>query len=92
MSDLRGDGYFLALQLDANNPPDRDEARVHAAMVSKYLTKRLYNLGLTCRAAARGSDPVVQLSPPLVAGPEQFDEIVDALRVALVDAMGEFGA
>lgn len=92
VSDLRGDGYFLALQLDANNPLDRDEAQVHAASVSKYLTKRLYNLGLTCRAAARGSDPVIQLSPPLVAGPEQFDEIVDALRVALVDAMGEFGA
>lgn len=44
------------------------------------------------RSVARRSDPVIQLSPPLIAGPEQFDEIVDALGVALVDAMGEFGA
>ena len=30
--------------------------------------------GLICRADDRG-DPVIQLSPPLVAGPEEFDEI-----------------
>lgn len=36
-------------------------------------------------------EPVFRLSPPLIAGPEQFDEIVTAMRVALVDAMGEFG-
>lgn len=47
-------------------------------------------LGLTYRAAARGSEPVIQLSPPLIAGPKQFDEIVGAMRVALIDAMGEF--
>jgi hypothetical protein len=90
VSDLRGDGYFLALELDAHKPPDPDAAQVHAVEVSKYLTKRLYNLGLTCRAAARGSEPVIQLAPPLIAGPEQFDEIVDAIRVALIDAMREF--
>ena len=60
-------------------------------MVSKYLTRRMYEFGLTCRVAARGATPVMQLSPPLIAGPEQFEEIAAAVRVALVDAMGEFG-
>ena len=92
VADLRGDGYFLALQLDAGSPSDPREAQAHAVVVSKYLTERMYALGLTCRAAARGSEPVIQLSPPLIAGPEQFDEIVDAMRVALIDAMGEFAA
>jgi adenosylmethionine-8-amino-7-oxononanoate aminotransferase len=30
---------------------------------------------------------VIQLSPPLVAGPEQFDEIVAAIRTALVESV-----
>ena len=92
VADLRGDGYFLALQLHASSPLDPGEAQARAAAVSKYLTKRMYALGLTCRAAARGEEPVIQLSPPLIAGPDQFEEIVSAVRVALVDAMGEFGA
>ncbi|MCE2512160.1 MAG: aminotransferase class III-fold pyridoxal phosphate-dependent enzyme [Acidimicrobiia bacterium] len=90
VADLRGDGYFLALELDADSPSDPAKAKAHATAVSKFLTKRTYKLGLTCRAAARGAEPVIQLSPPLIAGPQQFDEIVTATRVALVDAMGEF--
>ena len=88
--DLRGDGYFLALELDTGRPADAAEAQAHATAVCKFLTKRMYELGLTCRAAARGSEPVIQLSPPLIAGPEQFDEIIGAMRAALIDAMGEF--
>ena len=90
VSDLRGDGYFFALELDANAPSDPAKAQAHAAEVSKFLTKRMYELGLTCRAAARGTEPVIQLSPPLIAGPEQFEEIIAAMRPALIDAMGEF--
>ena len=89
--DLRGDGYFLALELATKGPSDPAKAQIHAVAVSKHLTERMYRLGLTCRAAARGSEPVIQLSPPLIAGPEQFEEIVAALRVAMIDAMGEFG-
>ena len=90
--DLRGDGYFLALQLDAGSPSEPRKAQAHAVAVSKYLTRRMYALGLTCRAAARNAEPVIQLSPPLIAGPEQFDEMVDAMRVALIAAMGEVAA
>lgn len=92
VADLRGDGYFLALQLDTNGPSDLGEAQARAVAVSKYLTKRMYASGVTCRAAARGKEPVVQLSPPLIAGPDQFDEIVGAMRHALIDAMRESGS
>ena len=90
VADLRGDGYFFALELDANAPSDPAKAQAHATAVSAFLTKRMYALGLTCRAAARGAEPVIQLSPPLIAGPEQFEEIVAAMRPALIDTMGEF--
>ena len=91
VADLRGDGYFLALELEAGGPAGAADAEAHANLVAKYLSRRLYELGLTCRAAARGDAPVIQLAPPLIAGPEEFGEISVALRMALTDAMGEFG-
>ena len=39
-----------------------------------FLSARDLQRGLICRADDRG-DPVIQLSPPLIAGPEQFEEI-----------------
>ena len=47
-----------------------------------FLSGELYRRGLICRADDRG-DPVIQLSPPLIAGPEQFDEIVETLHPML---------
>ena len=41
--------------------------------------------GLICRADDRG-DPVIQLSPPLIAGPKQFEEIESILRPVLTEA------
>jgi hypothetical protein len=45
----------------------------------------LFENGLICRADDRG-DPVIQLSPPLIAGPEQFEEIEAILRPVLTEA------
>ena len=45
----------------------------------------MYRRGLICRADDRG-DPVIQLSPPLIAGPEQFEEIEAVLRPVLEEA------
>ncbi len=50
-----------------------------------FLSPELFRRGLICRADDRG-DPVVQLSPPLIAGPEQFDEIHAILRPLLEEA------
>ncbi len=90
VADLRGDGYFLALELHIGNSRDAAEAAMRADTVSKYLSRRLYEFGLTCRAAARGDAPVIQLSPPLIAGEQQFEEITLAIRTALTDAMSRF--
>jgi len=46
-------------------------------------------LGLICRADDRG-EPVVQLSPPLIAGPDEFDRINQTLRTAFTEAQALF--
>jgi adenosylmethionine-8-amino-7-oxononanoate aminotransferase len=45
----------------------------------------LFEKGLICRADDRG-DPVVQISPPLVAGQEEFGQIVGILGDVLTEA------
>jgi adenosylmethionine-8-amino-7-oxononanoate aminotransferase len=49
------------------------------------MSGEIYKNGLICRADDRG-DPVIQLAPPLIAGPEEFDEIHAALRPPLEEA------
>jgi adenosylmethionine-8-amino-7-oxononanoate aminotransferase len=83
VGDVRGTGYFYALELvpDKNsNAQFTDEQSEE--LLRGFLSGELYRNGLICRADDRG-DPVIQLSPPLIAGPEQFDEIVGILRPVL---------
>jgi adenosylmethionine-8-amino-7-oxononanoate aminotransferase len=54
-----------------------------------YLSPRLYEAGLICRADDRG-EPVITLSPPLIAGPDEFEFIVSTLRRVLMDASDAF--
>jgi adenosylmethionine-8-amino-7-oxononanoate aminotransferase len=86
VGDLRGAGFFYALELvrdrEAATPLSDDECtRVLREFVSPQLVRR----GLICRADDR-ADPIVQLSPPLVAGPTEFDEIVGILGDVFTDA------
>ena len=83
VGDVRGAGYFWALEL----VPDRETKRTFTAaeadrLLRDFLSPTMYENGLICRADDRG-EPVVQLAPPLIAGPHEFDEIVAALRPAL---------
>jgi adenosylmethionine-8-amino-7-oxononanoate aminotransferase len=50
-----------------------------------YLSNRFFERGLICRSDDRG-DPVVQISPPLVAGQAEFDEIAGTLGDVLEEA------
>jgi adenosylmethionine-8-amino-7-oxononanoate aminotransferase len=52
------------------------------------LSQRLYDDGLLCRLDDRG-DPVVQLSPPLIADEELLGRIVDIVGEAVEYAWGE---
>jgi len=55
-----------------------------------FLSGELFKRGLICRADDRG-DPVIQLSPPLIAGPEEFAEIESVLRPVLEEATERMG-
>ena len=86
VGDVRGLGYFQAIEL----VKDRDTKETFDAEESEYLLRgflsgELYRRGLICRTDDRG-DPVVQLSPPLIAGPAQFEEIESILRPVLAEA------
>jgi adenosylmethionine-8-amino-7-oxononanoate aminotransferase len=88
--DLRGAGYFWALELVKDKETKASfEADECEWLLRDFLSPRLYERGLICRADDRG-DPVVQISPPLVAGPEQFDEIAGILGDVLAEAWTEY--
>ncbi|MBS1868837.1 MAG: aspartate aminotransferase family protein [Actinobacteria bacterium] len=86
VGDVRGAGYFQAIELvkdrDTKETFDDDEAET---LLRGFLSGELFRRGLVCRADDRG-DPVIQLSPPLIAGPEQFAEIEAVLRPVLEEA------
>ena len=86
VGDVRGAGYFHAIELvkdkETKESFDDDESEM---LLRGFLSGELYRRGLICRADDRG-DPVIQLSPPLIAGPEQFDEIESILRSVLTEA------
>jgi adenosylmethionine-8-amino-7-oxononanoate aminotransferase len=88
VGDVRGDGYFYAIELvkdkDTKETLDDEESE---QLLRGFLSGELYRRGLICRADDRG-DPVVQLSPPLIADAEQFEEIVEVLRPVLEEASG----
>jgi adenosylmethionine-8-amino-7-oxononanoate aminotransferase len=86
VGDLRGAGFFWALELvkdrETKQTFDDDECE---ALLRGYLSPALFDAGLICRADDRG-DPVVQISPPLVAGEAEMDTIVGILGDVLAEA------
>ena len=86
VGDVRGAGYFRAIELV------RDQATRQTFndqdcewLLRKTLSPRLYELGLYCRADDR-ADPVLVLSPPLIAGETELREIERIVRIALTEA------
>jgi adenosylmethionine-8-amino-7-oxononanoate aminotransferase len=83
---VRGDGYFHSIEL----VKDRDTKETFSNEESEdllrgFLSGELYKRGLICRADDRG-DPVIQLAPPLICGPEHFEEMESVLRPVLEEA------
>ena len=86
VGDLRGAGYFYALELVKDKETragfsDEECDELLRGFVSPQLLER----GLICRADDRG-DPVVQISPPLVAGRREFETIAGTLGAVLQEA------
>jgi adenosylmethionine-8-amino-7-oxononanoate aminotransferase len=86
VGDVRGAGYFQAIELvkDKQTKESFDDEESET-LLRGFLSGELYRRGLICRADDRG-DPVIQLSPPLISGPEQFEEIEGILRPLLTEA------
>ncbi|KRF37244.1 aspartate aminotransferase family protein [Nocardioides sp. Soil805] len=83
VGDVRGDGYFYGIELvkdKATKESFTDEECER--ILYGFVSKQLFAEGLYCRADDRG-DPVVQLAPPLICGPEHFEEMEQVLRVVL---------
>jgi adenosylmethionine-8-amino-7-oxononanoate aminotransferase len=91
VGDLRGTGFFYALELvkdkETRETFDDDECE---RLLRGFLSGALFEAGLICRADDRG-DPVIQISPPLVAGEAEFDELVGKLADVLVEAGAQAG-
>jgi adenosylmethionine-8-amino-7-oxononanoate aminotransferase len=86
VGDVRGAGYFLAVELVKDRQTKESFSAEEAeSLLRGFLSGELYRRGLICRADDRG-DPVIQLSPPLIAGSEQFEEIEAVLRPVLTEA------
>ncbi|MEV7428694.1 aspartate aminotransferase family protein [Nocardioides sp. NPDC092400] len=83
VGDVRGDGYFYGIELVKDKATKESfTAEESERILYGFVSKQLYAEGLYCRADDRG-DPVVQLAPPLICGPEHFAEMEQVLRVVL---------
>ena len=86
VGDLRGTGFFYALELVKDKETratfDDDECE---SLLRGFLSPRLFEKGLICRADDRG-DPVIQISPPLIATQREFDEMTGILGEVLTEA------
>jgi adenosylmethionine-8-amino-7-oxononanoate aminotransferase len=86
VGDVRGAGYFQAIELvkdqETKDTFDHEQAEL---LLRGFLSGELFRRGLICRTDDRG-EPIVQLSPPLIAGEEQFEEIEAVLRPVLSEA------
>jgi adenosylmethionine-8-amino-7-oxononanoate aminotransferase len=86
VGDVRGTGFFYAIELvkdkDTRESFNDEECET---LLRGFLSPRLFERGLICRSDDRG-DPVVQISPPLVAGQHEFDQIVSILGDVLAEA------
>ena len=91
VGDLRGCGYFWAIELVKDQEtretfsPEESET-----LLRGFLSSALFDRGLICRADDRG-DPVVQISPPLVAGEAEFQKIAGILGDVLKEAWERVG-
>ena len=92
VGDVRGDGYFRAIELVGDQatktPLTADESDW---LLRGFLSPRLYEAGLICRADDR-AEPVITLAPPLIAGVDELTFIAATLRAVLTEASAELAA
>jgi adenosylmethionine-8-amino-7-oxononanoate aminotransferase len=86
VGDLRGCGFFYALELVKDKETRTTFTDEECEWLLRgFLSRELFERGLICRADDRG-DPVIQISPPLVADKAEFEELVGILGAVLEEA------
>ena len=91
VGDVRGAGYFWALELVRDEAGTRFPAEEREQMLRGYLTGRLLEEGLIARPDDRG-DAVLHLAPPLICGRGELDEMVAKTEAVLADTSERFFA
>jgi len=89
VSDVRGMGYFYGIEMMADPEAGRsfnDEETEH--LLRRFLSHRLDELGLLCRADSRG-EPVIQLAPPIIAGSAEIERMASIAHQAVSEAAVE---
>jgi adenosylmethionine-8-amino-7-oxononanoate aminotransferase len=91
VGDVRGTGFFYAIELVKNKETresfDDEECET---LLRGFVSPQMFERGLICRADDRG-DPVIQISPPLVADQQEFDQIASVLGDVLSEASTRVG-
>src|SRR5262249_10012364 len=92
VGDVRGTGFFWALELVKDKETRETFTDEECdTLLRDFLSPALYDAGLICRTDDRG-DPVIQISPPLVAGETEIDESVSKLGDVLAQAWERMGS
>jgi hypothetical protein len=92
VGDVRGAGYFWAIELVADQQTNaRFDREAGTQLLRGFVAPEAFAGGLICRCDDRG-DLVVQLSPPLIAGDTELDEIESVLRRVLTEAAQKVAA
>ncbi len=86
VGDVRGNGFFYGIELVKDKATKETFTGEECErLLYGFVSKKLFENGLYCRADDRG-DPVVQLAPPLISDQSTFDEIEQILRSVLTEA------
>jgi adenosylmethionine-8-amino-7-oxononanoate aminotransferase len=89
VGDVRGAGFFWALELVRDEQGTRFSADERERLLRGYLTGRLLDEGLIARPDDRG-DAVLHLAPPLICGRPELDELVAKTEAVLADCSERF--
>ena len=90
ISDVRGAGYFHAIELSMQNGEPMD-AETTKHMVGTRLPEMISDAGLLVRADSRGRAKLM-LSPPLIARTEELDELFAGVDQIVTRVAGELSA
>ena len=93
VGDVRGAGFLWAIEIVKDQESKELFAPAEANIVlHEIISTRLLEHGLLCRADNERGDPVITLTPPLVAEDAELDWMVEVLDAVLAEASVEAAA